>query len=238
MPDGGCICYDPPNPQPVRPRDPRGAWDAVTRFLTTCTDWQVVEDADWTLQVFEPGEHFPPDWDHRPVVERARSLLGVGSRSVGISRMDGSSDTYRHRWDVPGTRFDEALSLLADVPPSPAGFVQAVSLSSSLFGLGLRDPVSGDELPSTGVPDGLRTSVDVHLSGASSVHLHLVLPFAEPDARFGTYLAAIRTLLPIARVANKEFRSYRPGKRAGTLIVRKVPAAILAESEIRFADGS
>lgn len=225
------VRYDSPaGGQPVRPKNPYGAWSAMTHFLTTCTDWTNPEGTDWSLTIFEPGEHMPRDWDHRPVVADSETILGPGSRSVGISSMDASSATFKHEWKVPAEQFPACLELLSRLPALSTKDVHPVSISTTYFDLRLRDPRTCDLLAGQDAPgeQPLRSSVFIHLSAASSVGFDLMFPFREPGAELRDYLAAIRPYLPVAKVAYNCFRHYLPNKAGSGHAIRKVPPALFA----------
>jgi hypothetical protein len=69
------ISYEPPDwGQPVRPKDVRGAHEAVRRFLERCTDCHGPESV--TLVASEPTRLAPPGYDSAPIAERLTSLFG------------------------------------------------------------------------------------------------------------------------------------------------------------------
>lgn len=224
------IAYQPPDwGQAVQPRDARGGYAAVRRFLSHCTDWEGA-GAPSRLSILEPGQHSPPDYDPEPVLRRANAALGPGERQRGIASFPETGDVqYKHEWQLSPDQLEAALGFVASLPRWPAKYLAPV-LHSTSFEFRLREPRTGVVLPGQ-IPErgiGFRpvaSSLMLHLGGSPTASLDLRFPFENPDRAFLDYLGGVLPFLPISLAWNR-FRLMVPNQRGTGYAARKLEPAV------------
>jgi len=224
------IAYQPPGwGQAVRPGNARGAYAAVRRFLSSCTDWRG-SGAPSRLSIHEPGQHSPPDYDPEPLLLRAAAAFGPGERKPGIRPFPETGEVqYKHEWKLSSSELDTAIEFVTPLPRWPAKYLAPVLLSTSLHFL-LCEPRTGGVLPGQTREGGVgywpvSSSLILHLGGSPTATFDLRFPFEKPERAFLEYLKAVLPFLPI-RLGWNRFRLMVPTGGGTDYLGHKLDAAL------------
>ena len=215
------MAYEPPDwGQPLRLKEVRQAYVAVCGFLDRCTSVREAPKGG-SLTIHERGRFSPPNYHHEPFVAAATAAFGSGDRQLGVQMFPDTGYTeYKHEWRIPSTGIERAIDLVATCPRSGPEDVPPMSFFLA-WRFRLRDPRTGEALPSIGRESWLHLS----LTTSPSAGFDLNFPFERPDAQFLEYLHLLRPHLPI-RLAKSRFRHLTPTGDGTSYVRRKIEAGL------------
>jgi hypothetical protein len=208
---------------------PAEAWDAVRRFLQTCTTAKVPERISIDIH----------DFHDEDAAQSARLLAAAVARFYLSSRehrrQDYSGKGSTRSWDLPPTLGDQALEWLSAESLSP-GWLGGPAHVNLDFQFRLKS-TAGEELPFQASGDYLdyvysgygivfgESVARLRFSARSTLSLVLFLPFEAPDEYLANYAAFLQANLPI-KLSRHHWKHWTLTKKGNSYVGRRMPPPI------------